>query len=167
MMALEEATMKEVRKRKRLPSKYICSPFIAPAAKRPKVFMPLHNDGKHWVLSEIDLVNRIVRVYDSMKTRRLVGSVRLLCLRLPHLFRVIKCNPALSATANSKPWKAEAVDDVPQQHPGSGVCGVMVMAFAEALLQKLPLLPECAYENMAAKRCEFAMRLWSLRKRSI
>ncbi|CAH9099068.1 unnamed protein product, partial [Cuscuta epithymum] len=37
MMALEEASMKEVRKRKRLPSKYICSPFIAPAAKRPKV----------------------------------------------------------------------------------------------------------------------------------
>ncbi|CAH9093540.1 unnamed protein product [Cuscuta epithymum] len=31
MMALEEASMKEVRKRKRLPSKYICSPFIAPA----------------------------------------------------------------------------------------------------------------------------------------
>ncbi|CAH9134509.1 unnamed protein product, partial [Cuscuta epithymum] len=78
-----------------------------------KVFMPLHSDGKHWVLSEIDLVNRIVRVYDSMKTRRLVGSVRLLCLRLPHLFRVIKCNPALSATANSQPWKAEAVTPPP------------------------------------------------------
>ncbi|CAH9129048.1 unnamed protein product [Cuscuta epithymum] len=285
MMALEEASMKEVRKRKRLPSKYICSPFIAPAAKRPKVggtitraqlqqsdeecqsfkawveeddevepcvieiaipssyptnraffrelidetgwlssqhldalvlmfrecihdeayellsplfayqllrknvaddsqwsgdrflnkmdwsryekvFMPLHSDGKHWVLSEIDLVNRIVRVYDSMKTRRLVGCVRLLCVRLPHLFRVIKCNPALSATADSQTWRAEAVDDVPQQQPGSGVCGVMVMAFAEALLQKLPLLPGCAYDNMALKRCEFAMRLWSLRKRS-
>ncbi|CAH9122068.1 unnamed protein product [Cuscuta epithymum] len=131
-----------------------------------KVFMPLHSDGKHWVLSEIDLLNKVIRVYDSMKTRRLVGSVRLLCMRLPLLFKNIKCNPALSATADSHPWRVEAVDNVPQQQPGSGVCAVMVMAFAEALLQKLPLLPECAYENMAAKRCEFTMRLWSLRKRS-
>ncbi|CAH9094443.1 unnamed protein product [Cuscuta europaea] len=48
----------------------------------------------------------------------------------------------------------------------SDVCGVMAATFAESLLQKLPLMPECAYKNMAAKRCEFAKRLWSLRKRS-
>ncbi|CAH9114870.1 unnamed protein product [Cuscuta europaea] len=37
MKAIEEASMKELRKRKRFKSKYICSPFIAPAAKRLKV----------------------------------------------------------------------------------------------------------------------------------
>ncbi|CAH9071083.1 unnamed protein product, partial [Cuscuta europaea] len=37
MKAIEEVSMKELRKRKWFKSKYICSPFIAPAAKRLKV----------------------------------------------------------------------------------------------------------------------------------
>ncbi|CAH9092880.1 unnamed protein product [Cuscuta europaea] len=83
-----------------------------------KVFMPVHTDGKHWVLSEIDLLNNVVRVYDSLKTSRSVASVRLLCIRLPLLFWVIKCNPVVTSIAHSHPWRVEAVDDVPQQHSG-------------------------------------------------
>ncbi|CAH9056148.1 unnamed protein product [Cuscuta epithymum] len=125
-----------------------------------KVFVPLNVVGMHWVLAEIDLHAKLVRVYDSMRTSRSRLHAADLCVRLPLLFRVIQAHPDLSKV---EVWKAKAVADVPQQEGGS-ICGLMVVAYAEALMLGLPMRPYCEYANVASKRWHFALRLWSLRQ---
>ncbi|CAH9093156.1 unnamed protein product [Cuscuta epithymum] len=114
----------------------------------------------HWVLAEIDLQSKVVRVYDSMKTSRSRLHASKLCVRLPLLFRVIQVHPDVR---EAKQWNAEAVADVPQQKGGT-VCGLMVISYTEALMLGLPLSPHCEYANVARKRWHFALRLWNLRK---
>ncbi|CAH9094362.1 unnamed protein product [Cuscuta epithymum] len=128
-----------------------------------KVFTPFNWEGKHWVLAEIDIVHRVVRVYDSLKSSRTASSVAHLCVRLPYLCRAINCTHTVCESGNMEPWIAKAVNDVPQQE-GSSDCGVMVAAFLEALMCDIPLRPYCEYENVHSKRWEFAVRLWRVRR---
>ncbi|CAH9101293.1 unnamed protein product [Cuscuta europaea] len=114
----------------------------------------------HWVLAEVDLHAKLVRVYDSMRTSRSMLHAAHLCVRLPLLFRFIQAHPDLSKVEH---WNAQLAADVPQQEGGT-VCGLMVVCYAEALLLGLPLTPHCEYANVATKRWHFALRLWSLRK---
>ncbi|CAH9131548.1 unnamed protein product [Cuscuta epithymum] len=96
-----------------------------------------------------------------MKTARSVFYVRELCERLPYLHRVFTMS---LEEGEAQPWVAELVEGVPQQGGGSGECGVMIAAFAEHLLMGKDLLPGCEYANMWNKRCQYAVRLWGVKK---
>ncbi|CAH9129567.1 unnamed protein product [Cuscuta epithymum] len=126
-----------------------------------KVLFPLNIENKHWILAEVVFRSRLVRVYDSLKTSRTPFYAKDLCERLPYLLRAIGF---CTKDSDLQPWKAVAVDGVPQQKEASGECGVMVLAFAEQLLQGKSLLPDCDYGNMSNKRLEYGIRLWRLKK---
>ncbi|CAH9093614.1 unnamed protein product, partial [Cuscuta epithymum] len=126
------------------------------------VLTPLNVGNSHWVLVQIDLPAKMVRVYDSMRNGRTVASIKDLWERLPHLLRVITWRTEDDVASDLFPWEVVAVDGVPQQR-GGGECGMMVLSFAEHLMLELPFIPGCEYENMATKRCEFANRLWMLK----
>ncbi|CAH9114651.1 unnamed protein product [Cuscuta europaea] len=127
-----------------------------------KVFIPLNVEDKHWILCEVNLEEVVVKVYGSLKSSRTPWYACQLCMSLPYLLQHIQ--HGLPRPLHLRTWEAVAVDEVPQQAMGSGVCGVMVMAFAEHLLHGLPLTPGCEYDNTPTIRKNFALRLYRLRK---
>ncbi|CAH9077780.1 unnamed protein product [Cuscuta epithymum] len=80
-----------------------------------RVLIPLNIENKHWILAEVVIDKKRVRVYDSMKTARSVFYVRELCERLPYLHRVFTMSLEEGET---QPWVAELVESVPQQGGG-------------------------------------------------
>ncbi|CAH9136970.1 unnamed protein product [Cuscuta epithymum] len=131
-----------------------------------KVLIPLNVDGLHWILTEVDLKAKVVRVYDSLRSAKSKSTAHHLCIRLPYLLNVIKCPESAAVSDDFKPWPAQVVPDVPQQR-GSSECGVMMMAFAEHLALEYPLTPGCDYDNMLDMRSQFAVRLWRLKKTDV
>ncbi|CAH9075482.1 unnamed protein product [Cuscuta epithymum] len=125
-----------------------------------RVLLPLNIQNKHWILAEVVLQKKLVRVYDSLKSGRSVFHVRELCDRLPYLHSLFTMSPLEKEV---QPWVADLVEGVPQQGPGSGECGVMVASYAEHLLLGKPLVPGCEYSNMWNKRCQYAVRLWGVK----
>ncbi|CAH9115188.1 unnamed protein product [Cuscuta europaea] len=80
-----------------------------------KVFSPLNVEDMHWVLVEIDLRAKFLRLYDSLQSGRTVSKVKELCERLPHLLRVITWKRDDYVEDDIKPWQAVCVHGVPQQ----------------------------------------------------
>ncbi|CAH9093509.1 unnamed protein product [Cuscuta epithymum] len=76
------------------------------------VLFPLNIEKKHWILAEVVFGSRLVRVYDSLKTSRTPFYAKELCERLPYLVRAMGLR---ADDSDLQPWKAEAIDVVPQQ----------------------------------------------------
>ena len=118
--------------------------FIYGFLQNSQVYMPIHVQNDHWVCGELDLLQWNLTIYDSLightSDERMSGVLRTLT---DHLYDILlyagywrfsrrRCN------ATSLTWTRRLANDIPQQLPASGDCGVMTCMYIEHLCLQKP-----------------------------
>ncbi|KAK3283266.1 hypothetical protein CYMTET_9029 [Cymbomonas tetramitiformis] len=91
-----------------------------------KVFVPVHQQGSHWVLAVINLVDEQVEYYDSM------GGVDRTCMSNLKSYIAEEFNDKGGEPLDTARWPAVAPSDIPQQDNGFD-CGVFMLTYADYL----------------------------------
>ena len=103
-----------------------------------QVLIPINLEDNHWVVARVDFRRKQISIYDSMKEFReekmygqLLKSLQVIFPRWLKDVRFYDIQPNLHS---AEPQKLVRVEDVPQQQPGSGDCGVFVLMFTMYLM---------------------------------
>ncbi|PHU11254.1 hypothetical protein BC332_18184 [Capsicum chinense] len=157
-----------------------CMPGELPWYMVNEVYVPI-NCGKefHWVLAVIFLTERLIRVYDSLSSKKKKEppiEIQKLAVMLP---TYVSNNgfydktertdrPSLEAykgkitqqtgLVNEIPFDVDYVQNILQQASNSLDCGVFVCAYAEILSEELQV-HSCGFDS-ACQRARYAFLLW-------
>ncbi|KAL5739689.1 hypothetical protein ACOSQ2_028869 [Xanthoceras sorbifolium] len=115
-----------------------------PEGSRPwweidNLLMPVNVDGYHWVLATVNLVERKVRIYDSLCQETDPSFRKQYVSPLAHLLPSLMYNGAYfehkGRQVQVTPFACKRLgpDTVPQQR-GAGHCGVFTLVFAEYII---------------------------------
>ncbi|PHT39858.1 hypothetical protein CQW23_18712 [Capsicum baccatum] len=157
-----------------------CMPVGLPWYMIDEVYVPI-NCGKefHWVLAVIVLKERLIRVYDSLTSKRKKEphiEIQKLVVMLPTYLsdngfydKTERTNwPSLkeykgkitqqTGLVNEISFDVDYVQNIPQQSSDSLDCGVFVCAYAEILSEGLQV-NSCGFD-VASQRACYASLLW-------
>ncbi|PHT38480.1 hypothetical protein CQW23_22053 [Capsicum baccatum] len=157
-----------------------CMPAGLPWYMVNEVYVPI-NCGKefHWVLAVIILKERLIRVYDSLSSKRKKEppiEIQKLAVMLPtylsdnDFYDKTKRTdwPSLEAykgkitqqtgLVNEIPFDVDYVQNIPQQASDSLDCGIFVCVYAEILSEGLQV-HSCGFDS-TCQRARYASLLW-------
>ncbi|KAL4589909.1 hypothetical protein LXL04_002821 [Taraxacum kok-saghyz] len=138
-------------------------PTLIPWWKVDRVFLPINQSDKHWILGELHLKTMTVHIYDSLQTMRsyksLVANSTISKFKtsLTDLLDEInfwtKTNQARKKPADIQ---FEVIKDLDQQSEKLGDCDVFMCMWLEKLISGMPLTKEKDAERAAL---DFRMRM--------
>ena len=106
-----------------------------------QVLIPINLEDNHWVVLHVDFQRKQMSIYDSMKEFRedktYCQLLKPLQVIFPQLLEDVVFYDIRPNLHSAEPWKLVSVDDVPQQQPVSGDCGVFMLMFTMHLMFKL------------------------------
>ncbi|KAH9671507.1 hypothetical protein KPL70_017399 [Citrus sinensis] len=112
-----------------------------PFADVDMVLIPINLEDNHWVVARVDFQHKQIEIYDSMKEFRedkTYGQfLKPLQVIFPQWLEDVGFYDNRPNLRSAEPWKLVSIDDVPQQQPGSGDCGVFMLMFTMYLMFKL------------------------------
>ncbi|KAL9409636.1 hypothetical protein AB3S75_047951 [Citrus x aurantiifolia] len=112
-----------------------------PFADVDMVLIPINLENNHWVVARVDFQRKQIEIYDSMKEFRedkTYGQfLKPLQVIFPQWLEDVGFYDSRPNLRSAEPWKLVSIDDVPQQQPGSGNCGVFMLMFTMYLMFKL------------------------------
>jgi Ulp1 family protease len=106
-----------------------------------QLFIPINLSQQHWIVARVDFARRHISLYDSYianeSTETVLRYTECLPVILPRLMRIGRLS---DASYDLTPFTIERIlEDVPQQPPGSGTCGIFTSRFVEYLGFGVPL----------------------------
>ncbi|KAL4581644.1 hypothetical protein LXL04_006170 [Taraxacum kok-saghyz] len=124
-------------------------PTLIPWWKVDRVFLPINQSDKHWILGELHLKTMTVHIYDSLQTMRsyksLVANSTISKFKtslidlLDGINFWTKTNQARKKPADIQ---FEVIKDLDQQSEKLGDCGVFMCMWLEKLISGMPLTKE-------------------------
>ena len=129
----------------------------------------MNYESNHWILAEVDFVEKKIIVYDSKKSfirsgKKFIKFMELLSTLLPLLLHAIDFfskRPEIHHREDMTPWVVERCENVPQQEKSD--CGVFVIKFAEYLIHG-ESIDTVQAEKAKYFRQQLCLNLWRSRK---
>ena len=118
-----------------------------------QIIIPININGNHWTLAVIDMVNKVIRYYDSMGD---AGKIYLDALRL-YIRDEWTHKKRTSPPAWMNDWRLiEGSTSTPQQDNNNKTdCGVFVLCTADLLGQGLSI----SFDHQDLRDCNFRARI--------
>ncbi|KAK1557357.1 hypothetical protein Q3G72_023144 [Acer saccharum] len=143
--------------------------FATPWVEIDKVYIPLNYESNHWILAEVDFVEKKIIVYDSKKSfirsgKKFIKFMELLSTLLPLLLHAIDFfskRLEIHHREDMTPWVVERCENVPQQEKSD--CAVFVIKFAEHLIHG-ESIDTIQAEKAKYFRQQLCLNLWRSRK---